>query len=309
MKITVIGPGAMGLLYGAKLSAVCDTAVIGNNKANIDAINANGVTIKRNGSEARFSPKAYLNGAYPDKADLVIMFTKGYLTEAALAENKNILTDDTYIMTLQNGAGHENILQKFADKKHILIGTTQQGSSRENAYTIVNSGLGDTVFGSLLPDFDKSEEICKIFEKSGFPCSYSDDIYKMIWNKLMINASSSVLSGILQVNQGFVAQDKNAWERCQILIREICDTANAQGYDFDKDEQCERIYKHLLAAPDGYTSIYSDLKNGRKTEVDAISGAVVSAAQKAGIAVPEQEKAVKEVHDMETRNKERGICR
>ena len=55
------------------------------------------------------------------------------------------------------------------------------------------------------------EEIRCIFEKAGFPCSISDDIRFEVWNKLMINASSSALSGVLGVPQGYVAEDERKW--------------------------------------------------------------------------------------------------
>ena len=75
--------------------------------------------------------------------------------------------------------------------------------------------------------------------------------------------------------------------------------ANAMGMSFDVDEQITRLYNHLKNAPDGLTSIYSDLKKGRKTEVDYISGAVVNAAGKNGINVPAQDMMVHMVHAME----------
>lgn len=302
MKIAVIGPGSMGLLYGAKLSKVSDVVLIGNNEANIRAINDYGVTIKRDGQEEHFKVKAALNGKATEAADLVIMFTKAYLTEEALSQNKSLIGSDTMLLTLQNGAGHEAALGKFVPKERVLIGTTAQGSSRENGFTIVNSGLGDTAMGAIMPDVENESRLSgikEVFESAGFPCIVSDNIQQMVWNKLMINASSSVLSGILQVRQGYIVENENAFAICKKLISEICATANAKGLRFDADEQISRIENHLKNAPGGYTSIYSDLKNGRKTEVDYINGAVVDAAVKLGIEVPTHDTIVNLVHAME----------
>ncbi|MCR5100205.1 MAG: hypothetical protein K6B41_02475 [Butyrivibrio sp.] len=117
----------------------------------------------------------------------------------------------------------------------------------------------------------------------------------------MINASSSVLSGVLGCAQGYVAENEYAWGICKDLITEICEAAKADGCEFNVDEQINRIKKHLEAAPGGYTSIYSDLQNNRKTEVDYISGAVVRAAKKQGRNAPTHEMMVKLVHAMENR--------
>lgn len=301
-KIAVIGPGAMGLLYGAKLSACAEVILIGNNAAHVKEINDNKVTLKRDKSETVYHVPAVLNGQITQPVELVILFTKAYLTEEALEQNKALIGPDTVLLTLQNGAGHEEVLSKFTDRKHILIGTTAQGSYRENAHTIVNSGLGDTAIGAISDDFVGIEKIGEVFETSGFPCKISNNIKQMVWNKLMINASSSVLSGVLGVNQGYVSQNSSAWEICKDLIREICEIATGEGYSFDAEEQIERIANHLKNAPGGYTSIYADLKNGRKTEVDYISGSVVKAAKRQGKAVPTQALMVHMVRAMEDRD-------
>ena len=301
MKIAVIGPGAMGLLYGAKLSALAEVVLVGNNAEHVKEINDNGITLKRDGNETVYHVPAVLSGQKTEPADMIILFTKAYLTEAALEQNKVLIGPNTILLTLQNGAGHEEVLSKVTDKKNILIGTTAQGSYRENAHTIVNSGLGDTVVGAISDGFTGIEEVRDAFDQSGFPCKVSDNIGQAVWNKLMINASSSVLSGVLGVNQGYVAQNSHAWEICKDLIREICMTAAGEGYSFDGEEQIARIANHLKNAPGGYTSIYADLKNGRKTEVDYISGAVVRAAKRQGKTVPTQELMVHMVHAMEDR--------
>jgi len=313
MKVAVIGPGAMGLLYGAKLSQVADVVLIGNNQEHIRQINENAVVIKsaksgtsdgeQGSSQDSFSVKAALSGEVREAVDLVILFTKAYLTQEALSQNINIIGENTMLLTLQNGMGHDVILKSFAKDEQILIGTTAQGSYRENAYTIVNSGLGDTMIGRIAQgddaDDDRIDEIIELFNKAGFPCAFSDSIRQMIWNKLMINASSSVLSGVLQKNQGYVALNEYAWDICKDLIREICAVAKGDGFIFDPDEQIARINEHLNKAAGGYTSIYSDIKKGRKTEVDHISGAVVRLAKEYGLKVPVQEMMVRMVHAME----------
>lgn len=308
MKIAVIGPGAMGLLYGAKLSKCAEVILVGNNAEHVKEINDNGITLKRDGEETVFRVPAVLSGQIEEPTDMVILFTKAYLTEEALEQNKALIGPDTVLLTLQNGAGHEEKLSKFAEKKDILIGTTAQGSYRENAHTIVNSGLGDTTIGAVSDEFIGTEkitgieEIRTVFEQSDFPCIVSNNIRYTVWNKLMINASSSVLSGVLLVNQGYVVENSNAWKICKDLIREICETATGEGCSFDVEEQTERIANHLKNAPGGYTSIYADLKNGRKTEVDYISGAVVKAAERQGKTVPTQIMMVRMVHAMEDRD-------
>ena len=291
MKITIIGPGAMGLLFGGKLAACADVTLIGNNPVNLGEINEKGVTIKRGDSSVTRMIPAYQSGSLKEPADVVMLFTKAYQIRDVLTKNQALIGPDTLLLTLQNGAGHDKVMREFADSAHVLIGTTKQGSSRESASVIINSGLGETVFGGVAakgekaPDRARLEELCAVF----------------VWNKLMINASASVLSGVLQVPQGYVAEDENAWSICQDLIREICAAAAGEGAIFDPEEQIARVREHLRNAPGGFTSVYSDLKNGRKTEADFICGAVVRAAQEQGLRVPVQETILRLIHAMEAR--------
>ena len=287
MKITVIGPGAMGLLFGGKLAACADVSLIGSNPKNLKEINENGVTIKRGDSSVTRKIPAYQGGSCSEPVDVVMLFTKAYQIRDVLSENRGLIGPDTLLLTLQNGAGHERVMREFADSAHVLIGTTKQGSSRESASVIINSGLGETVFGGAPaegepgPDKERLEELRSVFERAGFPCAVS--------------------SGVLQVAQGYVAENENAWSICQDLIREICAAAAGQGAIFDPEEQILRVRDHLRNAPGGFTSIYSDLKNGRKTEADFICGAVVRAAQDQGLRVPVQETILRLVHAMEER--------
>ena len=307
MKITVIGPGAMGLLFGGKLAACADVSLIGSNAANLKEINEKGVTIKRDGSSVTRMVPAYKGGSRREPADVVLLFTKAYQIRDVLSENRGLIGPDTMLLTLQNGAGHDRVMREFAASAHVLIGTTKQGSYRESASVIVNSGLGETVFGGAAsqgeqaPDRARLEELRSVFESAGFPCAVSDNIRFEVWNKLMINASSSVLSGVLQVPQGYVAENEMAWSICEDLIREICAAAAGEGAVFVPEEQILRVREHLRKAPDGYTSIYADIKNGRKTEADFICGAVVRAAQEQGLRVPVQETILRLVHAMEGR--------
>ena len=302
MKTAVIGPGSMGLLFGGKLSLNTEVILIGSNAERVRAINNDHITIKRDGQAQTYSVRAFTGGTAEGPVDLIILFTKAYITRRALEQNAQLIGENTLILTLQNGAGHEEILQEFVPKDRILLGTTNQGSYRESATVIVHSGLGETTIGSLTGNETHCKAVQSLLSSSGFPCTISQNIRFTVWNKLMINASSSVLSGVLGVRQGFVASDPPSWEICKDLIREICRTAALEECVFDEEEQIERIRRHLENAPDGYTSLYADLKNGRKTEVDFISGHIVQTAEKHGLSVPVQKCIVRMVHAIENKD-------
>ena len=302
MKIAVIGPGAMGLLFGSYLSQKNEVTLVGTNPAKMQAINQTGVTIREmDGSEHTYRPHATADTSALSPVDLVLVQVKASASEAALTKNKNLIGPETILMTLQNGMGHDALLSRFAAREQIVIGTTQQGSYKLGETAVCHSGLGKTFLGTVTGDSSRFAALAEVFAGCGFPCEVCPQVQGMIWDKLMINASSSVLSGILQVAQGYVEQDPHAWALAEKLIRELCAAATAEGYPFDADEQIARIRLHLQKAPDGFTSIYADLKAGRRTEVDVINGAVVAAGHRHNIPVPTHEFVVELVHAMETR--------
>ncbi|MFR4927162.1 MAG: ketopantoate reductase family protein [Clostridium sp.] len=90
---------------------------------------------------------------------------------------------------------------------------------------------------------------------------------------------------------------------CCQLIHETVKTAAAAGLNFDEEKVREKVKNTSINNPNGCTSIRADLRDGRRTEVDTISGAVVRAAHKYGVEVPGHECIVRLVHAMEGRNK------
>ena len=302
MKIVLVGPGAMGLLFGGYLSQKNEVTLVGRNADTMKRIEKEGVRIREmDGSEALYHPHAVASPEKLTAPDLVLLFVKAGSSEEALASVKHLIGPQTLLMTLQNGAGHEKLLLQYAPKERVIIGTTNQGSYKLDETFVCHSGLGDTTLGAVSGSGEDFAPVAEVFKSCGFPCQISGQVKGMIWNKLMINASSSVLSGILQMPQGYVAENPSAWNIAQKLIREICAAATAEGYPFAADEQIQRIEKHLKNAPGGYTSIYADLKAGRRTEVTVINGAVVEAGRRLGIPVPTHELILDMVRAMEER--------
>lgn len=302
MKIVLVGPGAMGLLFGGYLSRKNEVTLVGRNAVHMERIEREGVRIREtDGREEVFYPRATARPEEAGEADLAILFVKAGDSRTALESVKSLLGPGTLLMTLQNGAGHEKLLAEYAPNERIIIGTTNQGSYKLDERSVCHSGLGDTTLGAVSGSGEAFAPVAEAFEECGFPCAVSGQVRRMIWNKLMINASSSVLSGILQTPQGYVAENEAAWNTAQKLIREICAVAAAEGYPFSPGEQIERVLRHLKNAPGGYTSVYADLKAGRKTEAAVINGAVVEAGARLGIPVPVNELILDLVRAMEGR--------
>ncbi len=300
MKIAVIGAGAMGTIYGGLLSANNEVYLVDVNADVVDVINHKGLVIESGKESAVFHPKAVTGTEGIGTADLVLLFVKSAWSRSALEANTGIIGPGTRLMTLQNGMGHEAILADFVPRDHIIIGTTEDNGAVITPGHTKRGGNGVTNVGMLVPDTEKYLVNLKDnFDRCGFVVTIHENIQRLIWDKLFVNVSLSALTGILQVDMGFIAANPFAWNMAKQLVREAVVVAGKLGLGFDETELIERVRSVSVNNPYGCTSIRADLRDGRKTEVDTITGAVVAAANRVGVGVPSHEFVLNMVHAME----------
>ncbi len=302
MRIAVIGAGAMGSIYGGHLSLHNEVFLIDTNQSIVDHINANGLIVQENDSDSIYHPTALTSTEGQAPMDLIILFVKSLFSRAALQANQGIIGPNTYLMTLQNGSGHEDILEEFVPQDHIIIGTTEDNGAVLAPGHVRRGGAGKTNIGMLTDDRENFLPLLKeTLDACGFQGFIHENIQQLIWNKLFTNVSLSAVTGVLQVPMGFIAGNEHAWNITKQLIHEAVAVAHGLGLQADEEEITEKVRQTSLGSPEGITSICADLKAGRKTEVNTISGSVVRAAKKCGVPAPTHEMIVELVHAMEER--------
>lgn len=302
MRIAVLGAGAMGGLYGSYLSRENDVTMVDINASVVDKINREGFEVREpDGSSNLFHQKAVTSTEGMAPVDLIIIFLNSRFSESALNANRGIIGPDTCLMTLQNGSGHENTLGKFVPQENIIIGTTQHNANVGGPGITNHGGSGMTHIGCVTGSASRFQAIADNFTACGLKTDVSDDVQKMIWNKMFTNVSASALTAVLQMPLGYISSDPFAWTLCQKLIRETVDVAAALGMDFDYDEKVAEVKAVCDNSPNGLTSIYTDLKLGRRSEVDTISGSIVRAGEKTGVPTPNHTFMVALIHAMEDR--------
>lgn len=300
MKIAVLGAGAMGMLFGGYLSRENHVYLVDVNPNRIEKIRQDGVMIREPDGDIVLRPDAVTDTADLGEMDLIIVFVKAMFTVSALQANKCLIGKDTYLMTLQNGAGHEAKLLQFVDKDHVIIGSTQHNSSvLENGH-INHGGGGKTSIGLLNGHSERILPLAQTMTACGIDCTVSNEVKRQIWNKLFLNTAASSLTAVLQVPLGFILEDPHACAIMEKMAKEAVAVANAEGIaHFDEASVISDIKTVLKNAKGGYTSIYADIRDGNRTEVDTISGSVVDAAKELGVPVPCHEMVVSLIHAME----------
>ncbi len=300
MKIAIIGAGAMGSIYGGHLSLHNEVYLVDTNQTVVDQINAAGLKLLENGQDVIYHPTAVTSTEGLPEMDLVILFVKALFSRAALSANRGIIGGNTYVLTLQNGSGHEDILSEFVDRGRIVIGTTEDnGAVLEPGY-VRHGGEGKTNVGMLEEDQNGMlPSLKEAFDCCGFQVRIHENIQELIWDKLMTNVSLSAVTGILQVKMGYIAANPYAWNLTARLVKEAVAVAGGLGMKFDEAAVLQKVRSTSENNPEGVTSICADIAAGRKTEVDTISGSVVRASEKCGVLAPTHEMIVNIVHALE----------
>ena len=191
MKIAVIGAGAMGSIYGGHLSLHNDVTLIDTNPKVIETVQQNGLKIEENGQENIYRPSAAVSCEGMEPVDLIILFVKALYSKAALSGNRNLIGPNTYVMTLQNGSGHEDILGEFVPQDHIIIGTTEDNGAVLGFGHIRHGGVGNTNVGMLTGDKENFlNKLKKSFDSCGFNVRIHPNIQQLIWDKLLYKCIS-----------------------------------------------------------------------------------------------------------------------
>lgn len=304
MKIVVIGAGAMGSIYGGHLSQNNEVYIVDTKQEIVDAINKDGLKIDEDGVTNVYHPQAVTSTEGITDVDLVILFVKSTFSKAALEGNKNIIGEHTRLLTLQNGAGHEHLLMQYAPKERVIIGTTEDNGAVLGMGHVRRGGVGKTNAGMLTQDSEGFlAKMKESFDNCGFTLKICENIQQLIWDKLFTNVSLSAVTGILQVDMGYIAANEYAWNLTKALIHEAVLVAKAMGLEADEEAIVKKVSDTSVNNPNGCTSIRADLRDGRRTEVDTISGAVVRAGHEYNVAVPSHEFVVNMVHAMEGRDR------
>ena len=169
---------------------------------------------------------------------------------------------------------------------------------------IRHGGVGETNIGMLVEDAGGFlPKLKEALDNCGFVTTIQENIQQLIWDKMFTNVSLSAVTAILSVEMGYIAANEHAWYLTERLVREAAAVARGMGLKADDEKLLAKVRATSEGSPNGVTSICADIRAGRKTEVDTISGSVVRASKKCGVPAPTHEFVVEMIHALEGRPK------
>jgi 2-dehydropantoate 2-reductase len=218
---------------------------------------------------------------------LVLLCVKAYDTEKAAQSLKQLLDNGTSVLTLQNGLGNAEILAGAVGEKHVLAGSTAQGANVVEPGNIIHAGTGDTFLGELSgPATPRVKELCEMFSVAGVPAAPSDDVTGLLWGKLIVNVGINPFTGLLQVRNGELLEHEETRKLMKLAVDEAVAVAKAKNVTLPFADPLAKVREVAKKTGQNKSSMYQDVANRRRTEIDFICGAVVREGEKLSVPTP-----------------------
>ena len=289
MKIAVVGCGAMGSVYAGLLAAAGhDVWAVDSWREHVAAIQKNGLRVEGASGDRTVKVNATTDTKDVGPCDLVIVATKTMHVEAAARASAALLGPETTVLSIQNGLGGPDTTAKVIGKERVLVGVVggfgasmkAPGHAHHNGWELVR--LGEYA-GPITP---RLKAIAEVWESGGFRVKCFDDIDQLVWEKLICNVCFSGACAVTERTILEVMEDPDTWQVASGCAVEAYQVAKARGIKLDINDPIEYVRNFGSKIPNARPSMLLDHMAGRMSEIEAINGAIPSAAKAQGLAAP-----------------------
>jgi 2-dehydropantoate 2-reductase len=292
MKIAILGSGAVGGYYGARLARDGHDVTFVARGAHLAAIRERGLEI-RSPALGDFVAKgrAEEDTSRVGPVDLVIFAVKAYDNPTALPMLRPMLGESTVVLSVQNGVDSPAEVAQIAGEGRTLGGTTYIATALEAPGLIVQTGTHRRIvfgeaFGELPNRSHRVQRIHDAFTSADIQSDAVGDGRVPIWEKFVFLAALAGFTGAGRLPIGPVWGDPFTKAQFMAACREIEAVARAEGVPVASDV-VDRIGPYVDGIPGTMrSSLLIDLQAGKRIEVEALQGTVVRRAAKLGVPVP-----------------------
>jgi 2-dehydropantoate 2-reductase len=288
MKITIVGPGAMGCLLAAFLSKSKEEIwLLDKNPERAKKIKEQGIKVEGVSGNWQVKVNISIEAQEISTQDLIIIAVKSYDTKDAVKNIKPMLGESTLVLSLQNGLGNTEIISELTGQERTLGGITNQGATLLDTGCVRHAGRGETVLGRM--DGKISAELRSIREvlnKAGLEARISKDIKAILWSKLIINVAINALTAITRLNNGRLIEFEASRKILEEAVNEAVKVAKKKRIKLIYDDPLSKAEAVCEATAGNVSSMLQDVLKQRRTEIDFINAAVIRHAQSLGIPTP-----------------------
>jgi 2-dehydropantoate 2-reductase len=300
MRALIYGGGAVGLGIASFLLKSKDEVDIVARESTVSALRKNGLV--RTGIRGDYSagPSAFgsyisLNDIEKKGYDYILVCTKSFDSLGAardLSQYDSLFCDKTKIILFQNGWGNAEVFLSFFDKDKIYNARVITGFRRPKKNEVTITVHADSIhIGSMFnEDLECIEKLCESIDKGGIPCEATGDIEKDLWAKMLYNCALNPLGAILDVPYGVLAEHEPSRIIMKGIIEEVFEVLKTAGHEThwqSPQDFLEVFYEKLVPDTAKHkSSTLQDILAKKKTEIEALNGAVIKLAEKHEVHVP-----------------------
>jgi 2-dehydropantoate 2-reductase len=286
MRFLIIGPGAMGCLFAARLKAAgFDVTLLDHNKERADLINQQGIKVEGVSGEYTASVPVMVDGDLKG-FDFALVCVKSNRTRFVAEAIQNQLSPETFVVTLQNGIGNLEILEEYFGKGRVLGGVTAEGATMLGWGKIRHAGMGATVIGPKRQTGDPCERLAAALNRADFKAETSENVEGLIWGKLVINAGINALTAIMRLKNGRLPEIQGTQSIMEELVKEAVAVSKAKNISLPYEDPLGRVVQVCRNTAGNISSMLQDVLNKKETEIDFINGAIVREGEALGIPTP-----------------------
>ena len=285
--VAVVGAGAMGCLFAARLGErhACVTLVDVDGER-LAVIARDGVTLRDDDGLRTVRVEAATAEHVEAPVDLLLLFTKGVHSEAAIRSVAHLASPDLVALTLQNGLGNAELLSATFGGDNVLMGTAHVPADLIGPASVVTHGFGFLDLGGFtVRAHARASHAAELLAAAGFRTNLSKDIKVAVWEKAAFNAALNATAMICEVANAGI--DNAPGRRiAAAVIDETANVALAQGISLDRHRVETTVAAALREHAHHKASMLQDREHGRPTEIETINGAIARTGASLGVPTP-----------------------
>lgn len=287
MRIAVMGSGAVGGYFGAKLATAGHEVIFIARGAHLAALKQSGLYVESFQGNLHISGALFTDDPAAGAAvDLVLFCVKSYDTDIAARAIAPFMAPTTRILSLQNGVDNTSRIAQTWGAERTLAGVVYLGAQLVRPGTIYHSSGGKIIFGELDGSIHEStRDIQRVISAAKIPCEVSADITKAQWRKLLWNAAFCAISCLTRSTVRDILESESLRKLAIDCMAEVCAAAKTQGVDLAPnciDETLE--FSQTLGA--FKPSMLQDLEAGKPLEFEAFNGVPLNLLRQSGKDAP-----------------------
>lgn len=288
-RVIVVGAGAMGSLFGARLAlAGHDVTFVDPYVEHVDAIREHGLIVRSEGGEIRVRVAAVPDAGDAEPGDLVLVLTKANQLRDALAAGPHLLAGAASVAVLSNGIGCDAVAAELVAADRLVYGATAAGAVLEAPGVVRDTVAGATYVGTRGgPASAAARGVADLLDAAGIPTEAVDDVRARVWRKAMVNVGYNAATSLARVRNGELAADTGSRAVLQAAVSEAVAVAAADGIELPLEETVADVVALGLGAIAPHrSSMLQDVLRGRETEVEFLNAAVAREGRRLGIPTP-----------------------